>query len=269
MSSNSLPLSILLGAALILGPSALSFQVLDVRTRNHHTHALVSASVVSSTRPIASLQPQSNSDSHHAASPSSESKSPPLPFPPASLELIQEWSQCVHDITRTVIQSHQHQPSRLQHQHNDHEHHNDGHQLDHFASASASFPRFPSDPSATKGAGGGPQGTEAVIANSPSDLRPSTHGKVEADDLITETDGYRPPQGYLSQSEDCQAEMKMWMDDCAFVDDPTNVYWRDPKQDWEEGKKDEKGRISTGHYVGNLMEKVEKEKQDQENEADK
>jgi len=80
-------------------------------------------------------------------------------------------------------------------------------------------------------------------------------GQVQPNHEYPETEGYRPPNGYFEQSEDCDQVMRMWFDDCAFLDAPGSIYHLTPDAIFPAG-----GPVGdvmpTAKYIGNLLKKV-------------
>jgi len=86
--------------------------------------------------------------------------------------------------------------------------------------------------------------------------KPTEKGRVRANDPFPETEGYRPPHGYFTQSSGCDQVMRMWMDGCAFIDNPQSIYYMTPDKLFPPGGVDAKtGVLTTSTYIGNVMKK--------------
>lgn len=88
------------------------------------------------------------------------------------------------------------------------------------------------------------------------DFKPTLVGS-DPNAPFPETEGYAPPNGYFSQTPECDALMRLWMDDCAFAEEPGSVYHRDPAKMFPTGTADENGRMKTSVYLGNLLKNLE------------
>ena len=51
--------------------------------------------------------------------------------------------------------------------------------------------------------------------------------------------------------------MRLWLDDCAFVEEPDSAYHRDPSKMFPTGTADGNGRMETAVYIGNLLKNLE------------
>lgn len=61
-----------------------------------------------------------------------------------------------------------------------------------------------------------------------------------------ETEGYHPPLGYFVQSPECDAAMRAWLPNCAFVDHPRSLYWESTANTFPPTKTPE----SSANYIG-------------------
>jgi len=100
------------------------------------------------------------------------------------------------------------------------------------------------------------------MANGPQTLTPTIGNDVSD---FQETEGYHPPLGYFKQSPECDAAMRAWLPNCAFVDHPKSLYWESTEKNFPPKEKPE----TSANYIGNMYFNDEAERALGENSQDR
>jgi hypothetical protein len=114
--------------------------------------------------------------------------------------------------------------------------------------------------------GGAPRGTQSKsdtpgYIKGPADIIIREPGYKELEEFQPDqsqefplTEGFRPPEGWFDQSPECEKYMRTWLNDCAFPEDPENMYHTGMAKIYEPGTEvADNGMLSTASYIGNLM----------------
>lgn len=91
------------------------------------------------------------------------------------------------------------------------------------------------------------------LRDHPHDYKGAMVGKVEAEHEYPGTEGYRPADGYFSQSEPCERLMRMWTERCAFKEHKDSLYWKGADKLYPTAAPGGDKPLSTSNYIGNLM----------------
>lgn len=89
------------------------------------------------------------------------------------------------------------------------------------------------------------------------DYKGTVVGKVTAGHEYPATEGFRPRDGYFSQSPECERLMRMYMERCAFSDFPHSQYWKTAGHLFPTGKPKSRDDLTTANFIGNLMAQAE------------
>ena len=101
---------------------------------------------------------------------------------------------------------------------------------------------------------GGPATGVPDMRDHPKNYLGTEVGKVQAEHEYPATEGYRPVDGYFSQSEPCDRMMHMWTEHCAFKEHKDSLYWKGAEKLYPTAKEGKDGKpISTSNYIGNLI----------------